>query len=203
MQTTNSMNAAWVQRGVILMIVSVVLLAGAYVWGNRLSAGTQPSLSGASRFESLGDVAAVRALDAAQLRDAAAVASIYVGFRGVAAARAADAAAVSAASSSVASQFASFRGVAAARAADAAVVSAASSSAASQFASFRGVAAVRAADAAQSAAGPDSGVKRPRWAGFSVPRADGPGGRGPRSLAGLWVPRADGPGGRGPGGRTL
>ena len=109
MQTLNSTNATWVQRGVIIMIVGVLLVAAAYVWGNRLSAGTQPSLSGASRFESLGDVAAVRAVDAARLRDAAAVASIYAGLRGVAAAREADAAVVSAVSSSAASQFASFR----------------------------------------------------------------------------------------------
>jgi hypothetical protein len=182
MQSSYNMNSTFVQRGVIIVLVGVLLVTAAYVWGNRLSADTKPSPLQASQYRSLQGVAGVRQLDAAQLRDAAAVASIYAGLRGVAAARAADAAVVSAASSSAASQFASFYGVAAARAADAAVVSAASSTGASEFASFHGVAAVRAADAAQSAAGPDSGVRMPKWAGISVPKADGPNSRGGRTI---------------------
>jgi hypothetical protein len=150
MQASNSMNPTWVQRGVIIMIVGVLLVAAAYVWGNRLSAGTEPSLSQASQFETFRGVAAARAVDASQARDAAAVDSVYAGLRGVAAARAADAASASTAGASYAAKVLQHqgRGVAAVRAVDAAIASAASSSTGSEFASFHGVAAVRAADAA-------------------------------------------------------
>ena len=116
MQVSNDLNSTLVRRGVILVFVGVLLVAAAYVWGNRLSADTEPSLSQASQYMSLQGVAGVRQMDAAQLRDAAAVASTYAGLRGVAAARAADAALPSAAG---APSLTGLNGVAAVRAVDA------------------------------------------------------------------------------------
>jgi hypothetical protein len=103
----------------------VLLVAGAYIWGNRLSADTQSSLSQAGQFRGSQGLAGVRQLD---------------------------------------------------------VASAGSAAGSSEFNGSNGVAGVRALDAASSPAGPDSGLKRPRWAGFSVPKADGPGGRGGRTI---------------------
>ena len=112
MQASVNKDTAWMQRAVIIAIVGILLVVAAYVWGNRLSASSEPSLSQAPAYASLYGVAGARELDTAQARDAAAVSSVFAGFRGVAAARAADAA-----NSSV--NTASLQGVAAVRAVDA------------------------------------------------------------------------------------
>jgi hypothetical protein len=118
METSSRMESAWTQRVVIIAIVGLLLVVAAYVWGNRLSATVEPSLSQASAYESLRGVAGARQLDTDQARDAAAVSSTYAGFRGVAAARAADAASGSSFAGSP--QFSGLEGVAAVRALDAA-----------------------------------------------------------------------------------
>jgi hypothetical protein len=113
MQTANNSSESMAQRIVILALLGVLAVAAAYVWGTRLSAGTDLSLSQAPQYASLRGVAAARAVDAAALRVAAPAESQYASLRGVAAARAADAASTAAAPS------AGFRGVAAVRAVDA------------------------------------------------------------------------------------
>ena len=120
MVTSNDMNSTWVQRGVIFMIVGVLLVAGAYVWGNRLSADTQPSLSQAGQFRGAQGVAGVRQLDAAA-SSSASRASEFNSLSGVAGVRQLDAAASS--SASRASEFNGSSGVAGVRALDAALSS--------------------------------------------------------------------------------
>jgi hypothetical protein len=151
MVTSNDVNSTWVQRGVILAIVGVLLVAGAYIWGNRLSADTQSSLSQAGQYRGAQGVAGVRQLDAAE-----------------------------SGSASRSAEFNSLSGVASVRQLDAAAVGSASGPA--EFDGSSGVAGVRALDAALSATGPDSRLQVPRWAGLSVPQADGPSGRGGRSI---------------------
>jgi hypothetical protein len=99
MEASNGMDirSGRVQRIVIIVIVGALLVLAAYLWGNRLSADTVRAVSPAAEYNSLRGVAGARALDAAEARDAAAVASTYRSFNGVAAARAADAAQASAA----------------------------------------------------------------------------------------------------------
>jgi hypothetical protein len=128
------------QRLVFIVIVGALLVLAAYLWGSRLLASPEESLSQAPRYASLYGVAGVRAVDSAALRDAAAAASVYAGLNGVAAARAADDALARSAASASASQFRSLRGVAAVRAEDAE---------SSSGGSFNGVAAVRAVDSGQ------------------------------------------------------
>jgi hypothetical protein len=113
MQTSNNMNEAWGQRIMILAVVAVLAVAAAYVWGTRLSAGNDLSLSQAPQYATLRGVAGARALDTSTLTAAVPAESRFASFRGVAAARAADAASTATAS------FAGFRGIAAVRAVDA------------------------------------------------------------------------------------
>jgi hypothetical protein len=106
MEASNGMDisSGRVQRIVIIAIVGALLVLAAYLWGNRLSADTVRAVSPAAEYNSLRGVAGARALDAAEARDAAAVASTYRSFNGVAAARAADAAQASAAGASYAAK---------------------------------------------------------------------------------------------------
>jgi hypothetical protein len=112
MQRSNEMNEAWGQRIVILVLLGVLAVAAAYVWGTRLSAGSDLSLSQAPQYDTLRGVAAIRAADASASNAGAAYASRVLQHeaRGVAAVRAADAATGPA--------FTGLQGVAAVRAAD-------------------------------------------------------------------------------------
>jgi hypothetical protein len=112
MQRSNEMNEAWGQRIVILVLLGVLAVAAAYVWGTRLSAGSDLSLSQAPQYATLRGVAAIRAADASASTAGAAYAARVLQHeaRGVAAVRAVDAA--------TASAFTGLQGVAAVRAAD-------------------------------------------------------------------------------------
>ena len=113
MQTSNNSSESWTQRIVILALLAALAIAAAYVWGTRLNAGSDLSFSQAPQYATLRGVAGARAVDAAALRVAAPAGSQYASLRGVAAARAADAASTAAAPS------AGLRGIAAVRAVDA------------------------------------------------------------------------------------
>jgi hypothetical protein len=116
MEASNNMNSAWMQRIAILVVVGALLVGAAYLWGNRLSASSNQSLSQAPQYATFRGVAAARAVDAAALRPAAQAESQFGSLRGVAAARAADAASASATGASFEG---GLNGVAAVRAVDA------------------------------------------------------------------------------------
>ena len=101
METSNSMSSTQVRRLVTFAAAGVLLVVGAYLWGNRLNASSDLSVSQASQYASLRVVAGARAVDAAAQRAAAPAAALYAGFRGVAAVRAADAAQSAAGPSSI------------------------------------------------------------------------------------------------------
>jgi hypothetical protein len=113
MQMSENRSESWTQRIVLLALLGVLAVGAAYIWGTRLSAGSDLSLSQAPQYATLRGVAGARVLDTADLRAAAPAGSQYASLRGVAAARAADAASTASAPST------GLRGVAAVRAVDA------------------------------------------------------------------------------------
>ncbi len=129
------------QRLAIILIVGALLIVGAYLWGTRLNASTEPSLSQASQasqFNTLFGVAGVRSADTLALNNPAAVASAYQSLLGVAAVRAADSTSPIAAGTLYAGAVLDHEDR-----------SALPSPAASGLGSLNGVAAVRALDASQ------------------------------------------------------
>jgi hypothetical protein len=131
----NRTESNWTQRIVILAVICALAVVAAYIWGNRLSASTDLSLSQAPQYATLRGVAGIRAADASASTAGAAYAAqiLQRQARGVAAVRAVDSSA-SAAGAAYAAQILQRQ----ARGAD--------TTAGPAFASLRGVAAVRAAD---------------------------------------------------------
>jgi hypothetical protein len=117
METSNRTDSNLMQRIMVLAVIAVLAVVAAYLWGNRLSAGSDLSLSQAPQYATFRGVAAIRAADTSAADTSANTSGASYAAR-IRQHEARGGAAVRAVDASAGPGFAGLQGVAAVRAAD-------------------------------------------------------------------------------------